>query len=306
VRRVLLVTHTGRAAAREAAARVIRRLSAEGVEVVGVSDELDDTAGLRQVAGPDAARGCELVLVLGGDGSLLRGAELARDADVPLIGVNLGHVGFLAEAEPGDLDETITQLLEGNYAVEERMTLDVAVTSGGQQVQGGWALNDAVVAKADRSRMLDCVVAVDDRPVSQYGCDAVVCATPTGSTAYAFSGGGPILWPDVEALLVVPIGAHALFARPLVTAPSSVITVDVLPRRDEPARVRLWCDGRRLVDLPADARVTVTRGRQPVRLARLSERPFGDRLVAKFALPVEGWRGIDTTGDDGGGSPSGA
>jgi NAD+ kinase len=251
VRRVLLVTHTGRAAAREAAARVIRRLSAEGVEVVGVSDELDDTAGLRQVAGPDAARGCELVLVLGGDGSLLRGAELARDADVPLIGVNLGHVGFLAEAEPGDLDETITQLLEGNYAVEERMTLDVAVTSGGQQVQGGWALNDAVVAKADRSRMLDCVVAVDDRPVSQYGCDAVVCATPTGSTAYAFSGGGPILWPDVEALLVVPIGAHALFARPLVTAPSSVITVDVLPRRDEPARVRLWCDGRRLVDPPA-------------------------------------------------------
>lgn len=295
MRRVLLVTHTGRAQARGAAARVEQRLSAAGVEVVAAPDELT-REGLQAVAGPDAAQGCELVLVLGGDGSLLRGAEFARGADIPLLGVNLGHVGFLAEAEPDDLDTTIAQVLDGDYAVEERMTLDVAVASDGRPFYAGWALNDAVVAKADRSRMLECVVAVDDRPVSQYGCDAVVCATPTGSTAYAFSGGGPIMWPEVEALLVVPIAAHALFARPLVTAPGSVVTIDVLPRPDEPASVRLWCDGRRLVDLPPNARVTVTRGRQPVRLARLRDRPFGDRLVAKFALPVEGWRGVDSGG----------
>lgn len=297
MRRVLLVTHTGRVQARRAAARVEQRLTAAGVEVVAVPDELPRD-GVHSLAGLDAAHGSELVLVLGGDGSLLRGAELARGADIPLLGVNLGHVGFLAEAEPDDLDTTIAQVLDCNYTVEERMTLDVAVASDGRLFDTGWALNDAVVAKADRSRMLDCLVAVDDRPVSQYGCDAVVCATPTGSTAYAFSGGGPIMWPDVEALLVVPIAAHALFARPLVTAPGSVVTIDVLPRVDEPASVRLWCDGRRLVDLPPDARVTVTRGRQPVRLARLRERPFGDRLVAKFALPVEGWRGVDSTGSD--------
>ncbi len=294
MRRVLLVTHTGRAEARAAAERASRLLAAAGVEVVAVPDEIPVPGGdLGVVDGPDAARGCELVLVLGGDGSLLRGAELARSADIPLLGVNLGHVGFLAEAEPGDLDDTVTRVLDGDYAVEERMTLDVQVSSEGRPVERGWALNDAVVAKADRSRMLDCVVAVDDRPVTQFGCDAVVCATPTGSTAYAFSGGGPIVWPEVDALLVVPISAHALFSRPLVTSPTSTIDIDVLPRRDEPARVRLWCDGRRLLDLPPDARVTVTRGTQPVRLARLRERPFGDRLVAKFALPVEGWRGAD-------------
>ncbi len=298
MRRVLLVTHTGRPAARAAADRTSQLLASAGVDVVAVPDELpDEAASLRAVVGPDAAQGCELVLVLGGDGSLLRGAELARSADIPLLGVNLGHVGFLAEAEPGDLDDTVARVLAGDYAVEERMTLDVTVSADGRAVEHDWALNDAVVAKADRSRMLDCVVAVDDRPVSEFGCDAVVCATPTGSTAYAFSGGGPIVWPDVEALLVVPISAHALFARPLVTSPGSRIDVDVLSRRDEPAAVRLWCDGRRLLDLPPDARVTVTRGTQSVRLARLRDRPFGDRLVAKFALPIEGWRG--DSGHDG-------
>lgn len=171
------------------------------------------------------------------------------------------------------------------------MTLDVSVVADREARAAGWALNDAVVAKSDRSRMLECVVAVDGGPVSQFGCDAVVCATPTGSTAYAFSGGGPVVWPEVEALLVVPISAHALFARPLVTSPDAQIAVDVLTRVDEVAPVQLWCDGRRLVELPSDARVVVTRGRQPVRLARLHERRFGARLVAKFELPVAGWRG---------------
>lgn len=297
-RRVLLVTHTGRPAARTAATVVADRLGAAGVEVVAYDGT--DAAG-HVPDGPaapvDAAAGCELVLVLGGDGTLLRGADLARRSDVPLLGVNLGHIGFLAEAESGDLEGVLEHVLARDYRVEERLTLDVAVVAGGETAAKGWALNDAVVAKSDRGRMLDCVVAVDDGPVSQFGCDAVVCATPTGSTAYAFSGGGPVVWPEVEALLVVPISAHALFARPLVIAPESRVTVDVLSRTEERAPVELWCDGRRLVELPPDARVVVTRGRQPVRLARLHHESFGARLVAKFALPVQGWRGRVGSGD---------
>lgn len=286
-RRVLLVAHTGRPEARAAAADAAARLGAAGVEAVGV----DGIDGLAAAATADPGAGCELVLVLGGDGTLLRGAELARRSDVPLLGVNLGHVGFLAEAEYGDLEEVLRRVLARDYRVEDRLTLDVSVVAGGVTTQAGWALNDAVVAKSDRSRMLECVVAIDGSPVSQFGCDAVVCATPTGSTAYAFSGGGPVVWPTVEALLVVPISAHALFARPLVTSPGAQIAVDVLTRVDEVAPVQLWCDGRRLVELPADARVLVTRGRQPVRLARLHEGRFSARLVAKFELPVAGWRG---------------
>jgi NAD+ kinase len=286
-RRVLLIAHTGRPDARSAAADAAARLGIAGVEVVGV----DGIPGLTPATAADPASGCELVLVLGGDGTLLRGAELARRSDVPLLGVNLGHVGFLAEAEPGDLDDVLGHVLARDYRVEERLTLDVAVVSDGVVSAVGWALNDAVVAKSDRSRMLECVVAVDGGPVSQFGCDAVVCATPTGSTAYAFSGGGPVVWPGVEALLVVPISAHALFARPLVTSPDAQVAIDVLTRPDEVAPVQLWCDGRRLVELPSDARVVVTRGSQPVRLARLHERGFGARLVAKFELPVAGWRG---------------
>jgi NAD+ kinase len=129
---------------------------------------------------------------------------------------------------------------------------------------------------------------VDGRPLARYGCDGVVCATPTGSTAYAFSAGGPVVWPEVEALLLVPISAHALFSKPLVTAPTSTFSLTVDPYTSFAV---LCCDGRRTWDLPPGAKVTVERGQLPVRLVRLGPRPFTDTLVAKFALPVEGWRG---------------
>lgn len=289
-RRVLLVTHTGRAIARETATQVIRRLRTAGIEVCAIPSEAG-VAGLDGVVptAGDPAAGSELVLVLGGDGTLLRGAELAREADVPLLGVNLGHVGFLAEAEPEDLDVTLDRVLAGDYAVEERMTVDVEVWVGDAVVATDWALNEAAVAKSDQARMLECVVAIDARPVSRFRCDGVVCATPTGSTAYAFSGGGPVVWPEVAALLVVPISAHALFARPLVTSPTSAVTIDVLPHPQAGPPALLCCDGRRWLELPGGAQVAVRRGRQPVRLARLHNRPFADRLVAKFGLPVDGW-----------------
>ncbi len=147
--------------------------------------------------------------------------------------MNLGHVGFLAEAEPDGLTQTVDSLLAGEYRVEERMTLDVVARENGTQIARTWALNEVTVEKAARERMIEVVIEVDDRPLSRWGCDGVVCATPTGSTAYAFSAGGPVVWPEVEALLMVPLAAHALFARPLVVSPQSVLAVELVHESGE-------------------------------------------------------------------------
>jgi NAD+ kinase len=238
-------------------------------------------------SGAAATTDCELVVVIGGDGTILRAAELARDSGTPLLGINLGHVGFLAEADPEDVEHTIEAVVERSYRVEERLTLDVRLWCGETTVASTWALNEASVEKASRERMLEVVVGVDQRPLSRWGCDGVVCATPTGSTAYNFSAGGPIVWPDVEALLLVPSNAHALFARPLVTSPNSVVTVAVPADGN---RARVSADGRRYVEIPDGGRVDVRRADQPVRIARVHASTFGDRLVAKFGLPVRGFR----------------
>ncbi|MBR8742751.1 NAD kinase [Nocardiopsis sp. MG754419] len=298
-RSVLLLAHTGRPAAVRSARLVHERLSGAGLTVRMLKNEIDDLAAVgcelspvEPVEGARAAEGVELIMVLGGDGTLLRAAEIARPAGAPLLGVNLGHVGFLAEAEREDLGATVRSVVRREYVVEERMTLDVAVFNGGRGDGAppvrSWALNEATLEKAESRRMLEMVLEVDGRPLSSWGCDGVVCATPTGSTAHAFSAGGPVVWPDVEALMVVPISAHALFARPLVVGPEATVALEVLP--DTTPGV-LWCDGRRMVELPAGARIEITRADTPVRLARLHRAPFTDRLVAKFGLPVTGWRG---------------
>ena len=291
---MLLVAHTGRPAALRVARVLFAQLAAAGIGVRVLEPEAAelgcDAAAVVPVS-PSAAAGTEMVLVVGGDGTLLRAAELARPARVPLLGVNLGHVGFLAEAEPEDLAAAVANIAAHRYSVEERMTVEVAVRVNGGQIAATWALNEATVEKAARERMLDLVIEVDGRPLSRWGCDGVVCSTPTGSTAYAFSAGGPVVWPDVEALLMVPISAHALFAPPLVVSPEAVLAVEVI---SEATGAVLWCDGRRKVDLPPGARVEVRRGTLPVLLARLQgpgPAGFTDRLVAKFGLPVEGWRG---------------
>jgi NAD+ kinase len=288
-RAALLVTHTGRRESTEHARTVAKDLIAAGFAVRVVADEAVevDLPGVQPVAGAAAAEGVEIVFALGGDGTLLRAAELARPAGVPLLGINLGKVGFLAEAEGADLDQAVRHVVAREYTVDERLTLDVTVEQDGHLLARSWALNEATVEKGVRERMLEVRVEVDGRPLSRYGCDGVVCATPTGSTAYAFSAGGPVVWPGVEALLLVPISAHALFSRALVTAPSSTITVTVDPHG--PAAV-LCCDGRRVFPVPPGCALTVRRGTPPVRVARLRPQPFTDRLVAKFALPVAGWR----------------
>jgi NAD+ kinase len=323
LRRMLVIAHTGRSDARDVATQFCQALHKHGILLRMLEEEashlvLDQVEIEVVTPRADAAADCELVIVIGGDGTILRAAELARECGTPLLGVNLGHVGFLAEAESDDVDFTIDAVVHRRYSLEERLTIDVSfyrdvaatdhpADADGTSVAAGpptahewalhnkelvtstWALNEASVEKASRERMLEVVVEVDDRPLSRWGCDGVVCATPTGSTAYNFSAGGPIVWPGVEALLMVPISAHALFARPLVVAPTSVLAVELLART-EGAGV-LWCDGRRAVDLPPGARIEVRRGHRPVRLVRLHEAPFTDRLVAKFGLPVSGWRG---------------
>jgi NAD+ kinase len=231
----------------------------------------------------------EVAIVLGGDGTILKAAELVREAQTPIVGINLGHVGFLAESEREELAEAVHRVVEHDYLITELLTIDVSVQVEGNEVYRSWALNEATVEKSARERMLEVVVEVDGRPLSSFGCDGIVMSTPTGSTAYAFSAGGPVVWPSVEALLLVPLSAHALFARPLVVNPHSVLAVEVL-RRSAGGGV-LWCDGRRSTELPLGARVEVSRSAKSVRLARLRSGPFTDRLVRKFALPVDGWRG---------------
>ncbi|MEV7396492.1 NAD kinase [Aeromicrobium sp. NPDC092404] len=293
-RRVLLIVHVAREEASKVAIAFAADLRAEGVDVCVLDAEVDmlRAAGLDEPGvvetGPGAADGCELAVVFGGDGTILRAAEMCRGTNTPVLGVNLGHVGFLAEADVEDLHDVVRGVVDGSYTVEERLTVDVSVTVGGEVVATNWALNEASVEKAARERMLEIVVEIDDRPVSRWGCDGVVCATPTGSTAYNFSAGGPIVWPEVAALLMVPISAHALFARPLVVSPDSTLAIEVV---GEQSTGVLWCDGRRAADLPVGARVEVVRGRTPVRLARLQKASFADRLVRKFDLPVAGWRG---------------
>jgi len=302
-RTVLLVVHTGREEATDTARRVekvlgdngiaLRVLTAEAVDkgplhlhpdamrALGIEIEVVD-------ANERAAEGCDLVLALGGDGTFLRAAELARNVEIPVLGINLGHIGFLAESEAEALDSVLDHVINRDYRVEERMTLDVVVRVGGRIAQRGWALNEASLEKGPRLGVLSVVLEVDGRPVSAFGCDGVLVSTPTGSTAYAFSAGGPILWPDLEAILVVPNNAHALFARPMVTSPDAAIAIEVDSGGHD---ALVFCDGRRDMVIPPGGRLEVTRCGTPLKWVRLDSAPFTDRLVRKFRLPVTGWRG---------------
>ncbi|MGN7782802.1 NAD kinase [Mycolicibacterium sp. 22603] len=302
-RTILLVVHTGREEATETARRVEKVLGEHGIALRVLTAEAVDRGSLHLAPGEmralgvdidvvdadeQAADGCELVLALGGDGTFLRAAELARNVEIPVLGINLGRIGFLAEAEADAIDTVLDHVIARDYRVEQRMTLDVAVRQDGVVRDRGWALNEASLEKGPRLGVLGVVLEVDGRPVSQFGCDGVLVSTPTGSTAYAFSAGGPILWPDLESILVVPNNAHALFARPMVTSPDASIAIEVEAGGNDAIA---YCDGRRKMVVPAGARLEVTRCGTSLKWVRLDSAPFTDRLVRKFRLPVKGWRG---------------
>ncbi|MGP4915359.1 NAD kinase [Brachybacterium tyrofermentans] len=308
MRRFLLYVHTGRRAALSAMLTVLEELARRGVRGVVVDEQVDEILALPEDVAPpklltfltnggvdvlDAVSAADLVelgIVLGGDGTILRALEAVREADVPVHGVNLGHVGFLAESEVEDLSITVSRLLDGDYEIEKRSTLDVHVLdSEDHVVEEHWALNEASLEKADRLKMINVAIEIDGRPVSSFGCDGVVLSTSTGSTAYAFSAGGPVIWPEVDAMLLIPLAAHALFARPLVLGRSSEAAIEMTLDNQEDGILTL--DGRRTAEITAGMRVEARLSEQFVRLARLSATPFADRLVEKFQLPVVGWRG---------------
>ena len=290
---ITVALHAGRQAALDAAAGFIAGMTANGItcllnpehrEVLGSAG---DTLELTNETG----RNSELVVVFGGDGSILRAAEWALPLDIAVLGVNLGHIGFLAELESHQAAELISHVVDRNYTVEDRMTIDTIITDAdGGEVWRSFAINEVSIEKLARQRMIEVLVRVDGRALSRWGTDGVLVATPTGSTAYAFSANGPVLWPDIDALLLVPLSAHALFNRPLVIGPHSTASIEILPGNE--SRAVVWCDGRRTVDIEAGMLVTAQVGQHRLRLARISERPFVDRLVRKFELPVEGWRGV--------------
>jgi NAD+ kinase len=264
-------------------------LDAADAEVVVAAIEPLDSVAIEPLDGENSGD-CELAVVFGGDGNILRSAEWALPRQVPVLGVNLGHVGFLAELESADLGTLIERVVKKDYQVERRLTVECVLRDapGGKELWRSFAVNECSIEKRTPERMLEVLVRIDDRPLSRWATDGVLVSTPTGSTAYAFSAHGPVIWPAVEALLLVPLSAHALFNRPLVLGPDTVVKVEILPVT--PGGL-IWCDGRRTVEIAAGMELEVHAGTSRLLLARTSEQPFVTRLVRKFDLPVAGWRG---------------
>ena len=278
VKTVLLVTHPTRPEAISTANELTKLLTGKQIDVFATikTDGADDFKATDQI---------DLAVVLGGDGTMLRAAEIFRGMQVPILGINLGHVGFLAEIERPSLSEIVDAIASGTFSIEERMSLNYQLLRGGKVIQSGWALNEVVVERNDH-QMIDLFVQIDHRPLSRWWCDAVICATPTGSTAYAYSAGGPVVWPEVDALVLLPLAAHALFSKPMVVSPHSEIAIDL-----ESDSADLNADGIRRTKLQKNDRIVLTSDKEDVLLAHIKPATFTDRIVAKFKLPVEGWRG---------------
>jgi NAD+ kinase len=277
---VLLVVHPTRPAAAKFGNLLAAKFISEKYQVFANFPDL--ISGSKEI---ESVEEISAAIVLGGDGTILRAAELIRGHDIPIIGVNLGNVGFLAEIAQPSADEIVQAIQSGAIHKEPRLVLKYEIFREGKIFSDGWALNEVAVERSS-SQMLELFVQIDGRPLSKWGCDGVICATPTGSTAYAFSAGGPVLWPEVSALVLLPLAAHALFSRPMVVSPDSEIVIDVTSQN-----AQISSDGLRQTDLLPGDRIVLTRDVRKIQLAYIADGKFTDRLVAKFKLPIEGWRG---------------
>ena len=282
IRSVALLVNPSRPEAISAAGELAPLLFSAGFSLYTISDI--DIEGIKKVSAEDLPE-IEIAVVLGGDGTILRAAEITLARKIPLLGINLGHVGFLAEVNRPTIKAIAQSIIEKSYVSENRMVLQFEIERGGKVVSNGWALNEVTVER-DATTMVELFVEIDRRPLSHWGCDGVICSTPTGSTAYAFSAGGPVLWPEIEALVLLPISAHALFSRPMAVSPKSEIIITV-----ESSAALLSADALRKIPLQIGDRVIITRDERTIKLSHVSATLFTDRLVAKFKLPIEGWRG---------------
>ena len=282
LRSVGLVMHGGRTTALAAAHRAAAQLQDTGVNVVGVEGDGWQDGAIPVLPPEHFGEGLDVAVALGGDGTFLRAAYLTRDDGVPLMGVNLGRLGFLSEVEAAYAAEGLERLIAGDFEVEERMTLSVTVNdSTGREVGTSWALNDASVERTVPQRLIVFEVRVNATVLANVPADAVICATPTGSTAYAFSAGGPILSPLVDAILLTPVAPHSLFNRTIVVDPKE--SLSVRPVGGESTCV-VSCDGRESISVPAGGSVHISRGDTPVRMARLEPFDFYRRVRDKFNL----------------------
>ena len=281
-RAAVLVVNPSRSEAVEAATVLAGLLQKANFDLFTISDV--SISGVTNCAADDLPE-VEIAVVLGGDGTILRGAELTRERNIPLLGINIGHVGFMAEVIRPEISEVAKSVIDKSYGLDSRMVLAYEVIRGGKVIDTGWALNEVTVER-QHTTMVELFVQIDGRPLSRWGCDGLIASTPTGSTAYAFSAGGPVLWPEVEALVLLPISAHALFARPMVISPKSEIVVEI--QSDE---ALLSADALRKFPLVNGDQVRITRDASKILLSHIVATTFTDRIVAKFKLPVEGWRG---------------
>ena len=281
-RAAVLVVNPSRAEAVEAATVLAGLLLQANFDLFTISEVSID--GLRNCAANKLPE-VEIAVVLGGDGTILRGAELTRERNIPLLGINIGHVGFMAEVIRPEISAVAKSVIDKSYGLDSRMVLAYEVIRSGKVVNSGWALNEVTVER-QHTTMVELFVQIDGRPLSRWGCDGLIASTPTGSTAYAFSAGGPVLWPEVEALVLLPISAHALFARPMVISPKSEIVVEI-----QSNEALLSADALRKFPLVSGDQVRITRDPSKILLSHIVATTFTDRIVAKFKLPVEGWRG---------------
>lgn len=277
-----MVTHPERAEASKLAGTLGAGLVARGIEV-----RVPASAGLRApldqyAVEPGAfAPGLDFVVSLGGDGTMLHTVDLVYRDHVPVLGVNLGQLGYLADVEPDDLDAAVERVLRGDYSIEERTVVRVAVESEGPAA-GTWAaLNECLLEKAHSRRLVHLAVSIGGEFFTTYAADGMIVATPTGSTAYAFSARGPIISPGLRCLLLTPVSPHMLFDRSLVLHPDEEVRFEVV---DEPD-VELSVDGRTLGTLSVGDAVACRAGEWPARLIVFAQRHFHQTLKAKFELP---------------------